>query len=79
MKYVTVEEHDNGYGDTFTDEFDNPNEAIEQAEYIWNHLTRNEHTKTLVYVLESVNPDEEADNHLDGNIIHDCNEIHSEI
>lgn len=33
------------------------------------HLTAREQEKNTVYVLESINPDEEAEDHFDGNPI----------
>ena len=51
-------------------EFEILEDAMEYAEYSWNCMSDSDkkHT-TAYYVLESVNPDEESDNHYDGNII----------
>lgn len=67
MKYIIV---DNKDGDLFTTEFNTAEEAIKEADKQFNYLT--EHDKKhrqAFYVLESVNPDEDADNHFDGNPI----------
>ena len=54
-------------GDEDNKEFNNKEEAIEYADYIWRLLTETEKKKCeAFYVLESVNPDEEAENHYDG-------------
>lgn len=67
MKYIVIDERRNdGTGDTFTEEHEVLKEAIEDAENQWNHLTASEKKKRTIYVLESVNPDEEAADHLDG-------------
>ena len=53
--------------DIFTDEFNDKEEALSFAADKWEHLTEAEKEKcTGFYVLESVNPDEEAENHFDG-------------
>lgn len=57
-------------GDFFPDEFNEKEKAIKAAEYAWDHLTENEQKKcSAFYVLESVNPDEEAMDHYDGDYI----------
>lgn len=67
MKYIVMDYRD---GDLFTEEFDSVEEAITSAEYGWNHLTAKEkQTRESYIVLESVNPDEEAENHLDGDVV----------
>lgn len=67
MKYIVIDTRKN---DEFTKEFEKAEEAIAWAEYEWSRMT--EHDKkdcAAYYVLESVNPDEDADDHLDGNPI----------
>lgn len=66
MKYLVIDEDDNNQ--MFVEEFDNLDEAIARADYGWRLLTNLEkkHTRNY-YVLESINPDEEAENHYDGN------------
>ena len=67
MKYIVM---DYKGGDLFTEEFDSEEEAIVAAEYGWNHLTDKEKQKRESYfVLESVNPDVDAENHLDGDVV----------
>ena len=66
MKYIVIDEHKDGYGDVFTKEFDDKIEAIEEAKNQWHYLTAQEKKIRYIYVLESVNPDPDADDHLDG-------------
>ena len=67
MKYIVM---DFKNGDFFTDEFDNKEEALQEAEEQWNQLTEcDQKRRTAFYVLESVNPDEEAPDHYDGDIV----------
>lgn len=67
MKYIIV---DRTNGDEFNEEFDNKEEAIEKAKADWEHLSGYDKKRRLeFYVLESVNPDEEAENHFDGDIV----------
>jgi len=64
MKYIVV--YDTGT-DCFTDEFNDKDEAIAFANMKWEHLTEMEKEKASeFYVLDSINPDEYADNHFDG-------------
>jgi hypothetical protein len=68
MKYLSIYMK----GDWFVDEFGTAQEAIDRAAEIFNHLTeREKEAAEGLYVLESVNPDEEADNHLDGDVVRD--------
>ena len=68
MKYLSIYMK----GDWFVDEFETAQEAIDCAAETFNHLTeREKEAAEGLYVLESVNPAEEADNHLDGDIIRD--------
>lgn len=67
MKYIIMDFKD---GDFFADEFENKEEALQEAEGQWEHLTRcDQKRRTEFYVLESVNPDEDAPDHYDGNIV----------
>lgn len=67
MKYIIMDYVD---GDCFTDEFESKEEALQEAEGQWEHLTRyDQKHRTEFYVLESVNPDEEAPDHYDGDIV----------
>lgn len=67
MKYILVEATKS---DCFTEEFNNKKEAIKEADYKFNQLTKFD-LKSIreFYVLKSVNPDEEAENHFDGDIV----------
>ena len=68
MRYIVIDERKSG--DFFTEEFENKDEAIKTAEYDWNRRTNYDKKHTdRYYVLESVNPDEDADDHFDGDII----------
>lgn len=68
-KYIVIHEIN---GDSFTTGFDNMEDAITEAQTQWRYLTRNEKKKSHIYVLESANPDVEADNHLDGNVVYEA-------
>ena len=70
MKYLVVD-NQMEYGATEeVKEFEILEDAMEYAEYSWNCMSDSDknHT-TAYYVLESVNPDVESDDHYDGNII----------
>jgi hypothetical protein len=66
MKYIVMEEARRGDSDCFTKEFDSREEAITAADIQWGYLTAREQEKNTVYVIESINPDEEAEDHFDG-------------
>lgn len=67
MKYIVMDYRD---GDLFTEEFSTAEEAIVAAEYGWNHLTDNEKSeREEFFILKSINPDDDAENHLDGDIV----------
>ena len=67
MKYIIFDERDNG--NYLTEEYDNKEEAIREADKEWDKYTTDEEKRHTVafYVLESANPDEDATNHFDGN------------
>ena len=66
-KYIIM---DYSNGDLFTTEFDELNEAIIEADYQWDCLTDKEkNNREEFFILRTVNPDEEAENHLDGDIV----------
>ena len=70
MKYLVVD-NQMEYGATEEiKEFEILEDAMEYAEHSWNRMSDSDkkHT-TAYYVLKSVNPDEESDNHYDGDII----------
>lgn len=67
MKYIVM---DFKNGDFFADEFSSKQEALQEAEEQWEQLTeRDQQHREAFYVLESVNPDEDAPDHYDGNIV----------
>lgn len=67
MRYVVVDTKD---GDMFTSECGTLEEATAEAEKQFACLTEADKKKRAAfYVLESVNPDEEAEDHLDGEIV----------
>lgn len=67
MKYIVMDYSD---GDYFTEEFEDKEEAIREADGQWERLTRCEQKhRTAFYVLESINPDEDAPDHYDGDIV----------
>lgn len=67
MKYVII---DNKNGDLFSTEHETKEQALACAEEKWSHLTEKEKKdRESFFVLESENPDEEAENHFDGDVI----------
>lgn len=67
MKYIIMDFKD---GDFFTDEFDTKEEALQEAKEQWEQLTEHDQQRrTAFYVLESINLDEEAPDHYDGEIV----------
>ncbi len=69
MKYIICDARDNG--NYFTEEYDNKEEAIKEADKEWDRYKTDEEKRHTVefYVLESANPDENAENHFDGNFV----------
>ena len=69
MKYIIWDARDNG--SFYTEEYDNKEEAVKEADKEWNKYTTDEEKRHTVafYVLESVNPDEESVDHFDGNFV----------
>lgn len=68
MKYILVDQIKTG--DYFTKEFGAEEEAIRQGEADFNNLSEyDKKRRESFYVIESVNPNEEAVDHLDGDII----------
>lgn len=70
MKYVVIDAIKDG--DVFTTECETQEEALKKAEEQWFYINLSKHDKArrqAFYVLESANPDDEADNHLDGRVI----------
>ena len=66
-KYVLIERTGN---EQVTTEYDDKFEALSDLRSEWLQMSRTDQDKvTDFYVLESVNPDENADNHLDGDFV----------
>lgn len=66
MKYIVIDQHRNGTGDMFSVEFNDLGAAIKEADHQWSYLTAAEKAVREIYVLESANPDEDAEDHFDG-------------
>ena len=60
------------------EEFTSAEEAIKEADWEWYLLHYSEKKKRKIYVIESANPDEDAPDHFDGNIIHTCSDDDNE-
>lgn len=71
MKYIVFDTMKKPYtsGDMFNEEFNTKETAIREADSQWAHLTEQEKKVRTVYVLESVNPDEDTEDHFDGRSI----------
>lgn len=69
MKFIVI---DDRKIDMFTKEFDDLNEAIKECEYQWNHMTNSEKQNDCnsMFVIKSINPDEDAENHYDGDFVY---------
>ena len=63
MKYIVI---DRDATNVTTTEFNTAKEAIKRANHCWSYLTDREKKMRTVFVLESINPDEEAEDHYDG-------------
>lgn len=73
MKYISVDDVVNRYGqalESFSHEFYTLEKAKSDANNNWTHLSEYEKTNRKVYALESVNPDEDAEDHYDGDIVY---------
>lgn len=67
MEYIVI---DDCSTDLFLDEYETEEQALRKAERTWNIFTAADiERRTAFYVIKSVNPDEEAENHLDGDVI----------
>lgn len=67
MKYVVIDDCGSAL---YTTEHEIKEEAIRDAEIQLSRLTSTDRKRRETFlVLESVNPDEDAENHLDGHII----------
>jgi hypothetical protein len=57
-------------GSEFCDEFETKKEAITAGNYEFRHLEKDDIKNTdYMYILKSVNPDPDAPNHYDGDIV----------
>lgn len=64
--YITGTEHDEE-----VTESNNKEELIEMAKRDWSHMNDEDKKRTVNhYVIESINPDEDAENHFDGDIVY---------
>lgn len=65
--YIIMDYND---GELFTSEFEELDDAISEAEYQWDCLTEKEkNTRDEYFILKSANPDMDAENHLDGDVV----------
>lgn len=69
MKYIVIDSPRNGVGDEWTKEYNMLGEAVGAAKSQWDYLTGMEKKQRYVFVLESINPDEDAENHFDGDVV----------
>lgn len=66
-KYVLFEDCGT---DVWTSEYNEKREAVAAAEKAWDRLSEYDRKyRTVIYVLESDNPDENAENHFDGTAV----------
>lgn len=67
MKYLVI---DGKNYDEFVEEFDSKEKAIKFAIKEWDRMSDEDKlSRDNFYVLESVNPDEDAEDHYDGNLV----------
>lgn len=67
MKYLVIDQRKY---DEFVEEFSTKEEAIAFADDEWERMVKADKDSTVAYyILESVNEDEEADDHFDGDIV----------
>lgn len=68
MKYIAIFQEQN---DEFTKEFETEAEAVNHLKKEYEHLSEYDKNRyKAVYVLKSINPDEYAVNHYDGDIVY---------
>lgn len=72
--WIFVRKKKDGFGDWHVEEFTEKEKAIDLAKYVWDRMTYKEKKTDIVYVLESVNPDPEAEDHFDGDFVWKCNQ-----
>lgn len=67
MKYIIIT---GCKGSEWTEEHETKEQAIKAADKEYNHMNECDKKNTsYMYILESVNPDEDAPNHFDGDIV----------
>ena len=67
MKYIVIDCRE---CDVFTSEYDSREKAVTEARYQWGILSEYDKKKrSEFYVLESVNPNPDAENHFDGYVV----------
>lgn len=69
MRYIYFIGNDNTEETT---ESNNKEELIQLCKNDWAHLSYYDRKRQHAYVLESVNPDEDAEDHYDGNPVFDA-------
>ena len=68
MKYIGIDCINNG--ELYVQEFATKSEAINIAKKAWNALSESARSiRDNFYVIESIDPDEESEKHLDGNMV----------
>ena len=70
MKYLSINEYRDRTKTDFhmnVEEFETAEEALEDAKATWNGMWDIDRKKFTVYAMESVNQDEDAEDHYDGN------------
>ena len=68
MRFILIDQILNG--DMFNKEFETKEEAIKKASSEWESLSDSDKKRReSFYVIESINPDEEAEDHFDGDIV----------
>ena len=69
MRFVLIRESDLN-DDIYVREFEDEREAVIYAEGMWAHMSSHDKKhSTAFYVLESVNPDVDAEDHFDGDTV----------
>lgn len=69
MKYIVLSKYE-GSMDEDSREFNTLDEAVKYADEEYNHLSDNDLSRCeYYYILESTNPDEDAENHYDGDVV----------
>lgn len=67
MKYILIDDCGN---DIFTKEYSNMSEALKAGEMIYRSFSKSEiKRRFFFYLLKSADPEETAENHLDGDIV----------